>query len=166
MAVVAVETAMWELELSLVPCEGAGSDTEGAGPQEEEAEPRRPNLSPCSRSRRSSVSNAWTISGFVMPLRRSRCSRSICSMVKRGSSVYWDILVEEEKEKRKHFYETEIFTKVLLGTRFRGKDLDIRVEDNEAWLVCPVTFFWRVLFDINQVNFYPLYIWEKFRIQG
>lgn len=101
MEVVAVETAMWEVELSLVPCEGAGSDTEGAGPQEEEAEPRRPNLSPCSRSRRSSVSSAWTISGLVMPLRLSRCSRSICSMVNRGSSAYWDILKEGIKKKLK-----------------------------------------------------------------
>ncbi len=48
---------------------------------------RWPNFSTCSRSSRSRVSRACKISCFVMPLRRSRCSKSICSMVKRGSSV-------------------------------------------------------------------------------
>ncbi|TNN58781.1 hypothetical protein EYF80_031026 [Liparis tanakae] len=40
----------------------------------------------------SSVSRAWRTSVCVMPVLRSLCRRSICSMVKRGSSLCWNIL--------------------------------------------------------------------------
>lgn len=57
-------------------------------------------MSPCSRSSRSRVSSACRISCLVMPVRRSRCSRSICSMVKRGSSLNSDILLLDERHNR------------------------------------------------------------------
>lgn len=84
--------------------------------EDEEVEVRRPNLSPCSRSSRSRVSSACRISCLVMPVRRSRCSRSICSIVNRGSSLNSDILLLDRRKNKTRQVERQK-EKIKVGGR-------------------------------------------------